>query len=160
MAHIYNLYVNENRTVSNDIKTPVMTRDHMVHDIVVHIPAEVDGTDMGSWFWYFVFVTPKRQKYAIPLALESVTVDDEESYNEYQATVNIGHAITNTSGKVQYAVEAVKTNSSGFVVNEWHTCTYSINIVKTLCREDADAPQQDVYVSKYMRHQLRHLDKQ
>lgn len=128
---IFNFYINEDRTVTNDMSgRTVMLADHKVHTINAHIPAEIDGFDMGTWQWWFIYVTAAGQKFSIPLALSSATNDDDET--EYLAEFAIEHGVTHTAGDVQYAFEAVNVDGETVVLNEWHSRPYKLAVIKTL----------------------------
>lgn len=128
--NIMNLYVYENRSVSNDLSKPILLENINVDTVKVHIPKEIDGTDMGTWAWWFVYQNAKREKYSVPMTLEGVTNDEGEE--EYISTVGLNHGFTGKHGTVMYAIEAVQADGSGAVTHEWHTRTYKLEIVHTL----------------------------
>ena len=128
--NIMNLYVYENRSMSNDLSKPLMLENLNVDNVQIHIPKEIDGTDMGTWAWWFVYQNAKREKYSIPMTLEGVTNDEGEE--EYISTVGLNHGFTGKHGTVMYAIEAVQADGSGTVTHEWHTKTYKLEIVYTL----------------------------
>ena len=128
--NIMNLYVYENRSMSNDLSKPLMLENLNVDNVQIHIPKEIDGTDMGTWAWWFVYQNAKREKYSIPMTLEGVTNDEGEE--EYISTVGLNHGFTGKHGTVMYAIEAVQADGSGAVTHEWHTRTYKLEIVHTL----------------------------
>lgn len=125
-----NLYVYENRSMSNDLSKPLMLENLNVDNIQIHIPKEIDGTDMGTWAWWLIYQNAKREKYSIPMTLEGVTNDEGEE--EYISTVGLNHGFTGKHGTVMYAIEAVQADGSGAVTHEWHTRTYKLEIVHTL----------------------------
>ena len=100
--NVMNLYVYENRSMSNDISKPIMLENLNVDNVQIHIPKEIDGTDMGTWAWWFVYQNAKREKYSIPMTIEGVTNDEEE---EYISTVGLNHGFTGKHGTVMYAIE-------------------------------------------------------
>ena len=128
--NIMHLYVYENRSMSNDLSKPLMLENLNVDNVQIHIPKEIDGTDMGTWAWWLVYQNAKREKYSIPMTLEGVTNDEGEE--EYISTVGLNHGFTGKHGTVMYAIEAVQADGSGAVTHEWHTRTYELNIVHTL----------------------------
>ena len=128
--NIMNLYVYENRSMSNDLSKPLMLENLNVDTVQVHIPKEIDGTDMGTWAWWFVYQNAKREKYSIPMTLEGITNDEGEE--EYISTVGLNHGFTGKHGTVMYAIEAIQADGSGAVTHEWHTKTYKLEIVYTL----------------------------
>ena len=128
--NIMNLYVYENRSMSNDLSRPLMLENLNVDTVKVHIPKEIDGTDMGTWAWWFVYQNAKREKYSIPMTLEGTTSDDGEE--EYISTVGLNHGFTGKHGTVMYAIEAIQADGSGAVTHEWHTKTCKLEIVYTL----------------------------
>lgn len=128
--NIMNLYVYENRSMSNDLSKPLMLENLNVDNVQIHIPKEIDGTDMGTWAWWFVYQNAKREKYSIPMTLEGTTNDDEEE--EYISTVGLNHGFTGKHGTVMYAIEALQADGSGAVTHEWHTKTYKLEVVYTL----------------------------
>lgn len=131
-----NLYVYENRSMSTDISKPIMLENHNVDSVQVHIPQEIDGTDMGTWAWWFVFQNARKEKYSIPMTLEEVTNDDEET--EYISAIDLNHGFTGKSGTVMYAIEAVQADGAGTVTHEWHTRTYKLEIIHTLQGNQAE----------------------
>ena len=128
--NIMNLYVYENRSMSNDLSKPLMLENLNVDNVQIHIPKEIDGTDMGTWAWWLVYQNAKREKYSIPMTLEGVTNDEGEE--EYISTVGLNHGFTGKHGTVMYAIEAVQADGSGTATHEWHTRTYKLEIVHTL----------------------------
>ena len=128
--NIMNLYVYENRSMSNDLSKPLMLENLNVDNVQIHIPKEIDGTDMGTWAWWFVYQNAKREKYSIPMTLEGTTSDDGEE--EYISTVGLNHGFTGKHGTVMYAIEAIQADGSGAVTHEWHTKTYKLEVVYTL----------------------------
>lgn len=128
--NIMNLYVYENRSMSNDLSKPIMLENLNVDNVQIHIPKEIDGTDMGTWAWWFVYQNAKREKYSIPMTIEGVTNDEGEE--EYISTVGLNHGFTGKHGSVMYAIEAVQADGSGAVTHEWHTRAYKLEIVHTL----------------------------
>lgn len=128
--NIMNLYVYENRSISNDLSKPIMLENLNVDTVRIHLPKEIDGTDMGTWAWWFVYQNAKKEKFSIPMILESATNDDEEE--EYIAMVALDHGFTGRHGTVMYAVEALQADGSGAITGEWHTITYKINVLHTI----------------------------
>ena len=128
--NIMNLYVYENRSMSNDLSRPLMLENLNVDNVQIHIPKEIDETDMGTWAWWFVYQNAKREKYSIPMTLEAVTNDEGEE--EYISTVGLNHGFTGKHGTVMYAIEAIQADGSGAVTHEWHTKTCKLEIVYTL----------------------------
>ena len=128
--NIMNLYVYENRSMSNDLSRPLMLENLNVDNVQIHIPKEIDGTDMGTWAWWFVYQNAKREKYSIPMTLEGTSNDDGEE--EYISTVGLNHGFTGKHGTVMYAIEAIQADGSGAVTHEWHTKTYKLEVVYTL----------------------------
>lgn len=134
--NIMNLFVYENRSMSNDLSKPLMLENLNVDNVQIHIPKEIDGTDMGTWAWWFVYQNAKRKKYSIPMTLEGTTSDDGEE--EYISTVGLNHGFTGKHGTVMYAIEAIQANGSGAVTHEWHTKTYKLEVVYTLQGNQAE----------------------
>lgn len=128
--NIMNLYVYENRSMSNDLLKPIMLENLNVDTIQIHIPQTLGGVDMGTWAWWFVYQNAKREKYSIPMTLEGTTNDEGEE--EYISTVGLNHGFTGKYGTVMYAIEAIQADGSGTVTHEWHTKTYKLEIVYTL----------------------------
>lgn len=128
--NIMNLYVYENRNVSNDLSKPILLENLNVDNVQIHIPKEIDGTDMGTWAWWFVYQNAKREKYSIPMTLEGTTNDEGEE--EYISTVGLNHGFTGKHGTVMYAIEALQADGSGTVTHEWHTKTCKLEVVYTL----------------------------
>ena len=128
--NVFNIYVYENRSMSSDLSKPLMLENLNVDNAQVHIPKEIDGTDMGTWAWWFVYQNAKKEKYSIPMTLEGVTNDEGEE--EYISTVGLNHGFTGKHGTVMYAIEAIRADGSGTVTHEWHTKTYKLEIVHTL----------------------------
>lgn len=128
--NIVNLYVYENRSMSSDLSKPLMLENLNVDNVQIHIPKEIDGTDMGTWAWWFVYQNAKREKYSISMTLEGTTNDEGEE--EYISTVGLNHGFTGKHGQVYYAIEAIQADGSGTITGEWHTKTYKEEIVYTL----------------------------
>ena len=128
--NVFNIYVYENRSMSNDLSRPLMLENLNVDNAQIHIPKEIDGTDMGTWAWWLVYQNAKCEKYSIPMTLEGVMNDEGEE--EYISTVSLNHGFTGKHGTAMYAIEAVQADGSGAVTHEWHTRTYKLEIVTTL----------------------------
>jgi hypothetical protein len=116
--------------MSNDLSRPLMLENLNVDTVKVHIPKEIDGTDMGTWAWWFVYLNAKKEKYSIPMTLELTTTDEGEE--EYTSDVTMNHGITGKHGQVSYAIEAIQADGSGTITGEWHTKTCKEEIVYTL----------------------------
>lgn len=134
--NIFNIYVYQNRSMSTDLSRPIMLENFAVDAARIHIPKEIDGTDMGAWAWWFVYVNAKKEKLSIPLVLALVENDDEEE--EYVANVSIGYGITGKSGEISYAIEAIQGDGEGAIVGEWHTRTYRLSVTNTLQGNQAE----------------------
>lgn len=132
----FNIYVYENRSMSSDLSRPIMLENTGVDTAKVHIPHEIDGTDMSAWAWWFVYVNAKKEKYSIPLTLE--WEESEDGTEEYVAEIGLGYGMTGKSGEISYAIEAIQGDGEGAIVGEWHTRTYRLSVTNTLQGNQAE----------------------
>ena len=126
----FNIYVYENRSMSSDLSRPIMLENTGVDTARVHVPGEIDGTDMSTWAWWFVYVNAKKEKYSIPLTFAKV--ESEDGTKEYVADFELGYGLTGKSGNISYAIEAIQGDESGAIIGEWHTRTYGLSVTNTL----------------------------
>ena len=129
MADVFNFYVQDDRTIQFNIAEPILLEDKDVTEFQFRIPKSLNGFDMSTWAWWFVYVNPKKEKYSYPLTL----TDDEDEPEDYSvATFSINYGITEKEGGLQFALEVIDADEGGNVLHEWHTKTYSTSVTWTL----------------------------
>lgn len=129
MADIFDFYVYDDRSIQFELAEPIMLEDKDVTQFRFRIPKSLNGFDMSTWAWWFVYVNPKKEKYSIPLIL----VNDEDDPDNFSvATFSINYGITEKEGGIQFALEVIDADEGGNVLHEWHTRTYSTSVTWTL----------------------------
>lgn len=129
MADVFNFYVQDDRSIQFNIAEPIMLEDKDVTEFQFRIPKTLNGFDMSTWAWWFVYVNPKKEKYSYPLTL----TDDEDEPEDYSvATFSINYGITEKDGGIQFALEVIDADEGGNVLHEWHTRTYHTAVIWTL----------------------------
>lgn len=129
MADVFNFYVQDDRSIQFNIAEPILLEDKDVTEFQFRIPKSLNGFDMSTWAWWFVYVNPKKEKYSYPLTL----TDDEDEPADYSvATFSINYGITEKEGRMQFALEVIDADDGGNVLHEWHTRTYSTSVTWTL----------------------------
>lgn len=129
MADVFNFYVQDDRSIQFNIAEPIMLEDKDVTEFEFRIPKSLNGFDMSTWAWWFVYVNAKREKFSIPLTL----VDDEDEPDSFStATFSINYGITEKDGGIQFALEVIDADAGGNVLHEWHTRTYNTSVIWTL----------------------------
>lgn len=129
MADVFNFYVQDDRSIQFNIAEPILLEDKDVTEFQFRIPKTLNGFDMSTWAWWFVYVNPKKEKYSYPLTL----TDDEDEPDDYSvATFSINYGITEKEGGLQFALEAIDADAGGNVLHEWHTRTYHTAVIWTL----------------------------
>lgn len=129
MAEIFEFYVNDNRSITFKLSEPIMLEDNGVSDWRFHIPNVVNGLDATGWQWWLVYVNAKNEKYTIPLTLE-YDYDRPDAYSI--ATYTVDYGMSCKVGNVRFSLEAIDADTGGTILHEWHTKTYSTNVVDTL----------------------------
>lgn len=129
MADVFNFYVQDDRSIQFNIAEPILLEDKDVTEFQFRIPKSLNGFDMSTWAWWFVYVNPKKEKYSYPLTL----TDDEDEPEDYSvATFSINYGITEKEGGLQFALEVIDADAGGNVLHEWHTRTYHTAVIWTL----------------------------
>ena len=129
MADVFNFYVQDDRSIQFNIAEPILLEDKDVTEFQFRIPKSLNGFDMSTWAWWFVYVNPKKEKYSYPLTL----TDDEDEPDDYSvATFSINYGITEKEGGLQFALEVIDADAGGNVLHEWHTRTYHTAVIWTL----------------------------
>lgn len=129
MADVFNFYVKDDRSIQFNIAEPILLEDKDVTEFQFRIPKSLNGFDMSTWAWWFVYVNPKKKKYSIPLIL----VNDEDDPDNFSvATVSINYGITEKEGGIQFALEVIDADAGGTILHEWHTRTYHTAVIWTL----------------------------
>lgn len=129
MADVFNFYVKDDRSIQFNIAEPILLEDKDVTEFQFRIPKSLNGFDMSTWAWWFVYVNPKKEKYSYPLTL----TDDEDEPEDYSvATFSINYGITEKEGGLQFALEVIDADEGGNVLHEWHTRTYHTAVIWTL----------------------------
>ena len=129
MAEIFDFYVNDNRSITFKLSEPIMLEDNGVSDWRFHIPNTVNGLDATGWAWWLVYVNAKNEKYTIPLTLE-YDYDRPDAYSI--ATYTVDYGMSCKVGNIKFSLEAIDADTGGTILHEWHTKTYSTNVVDTL----------------------------
>lgn len=135
MAEIFDFYVNDNRTITFKLTEPIMLEDNGVSDWRFHIPNTVNGLDATGWAWWLVYVNAKNEKYTIPLTLE-YDYDRPDAYSI--ATYTVDYGMSCKVGNIRFSLEAIDADTGGTILHEWHTKTYSTNVVDTLQGNQAE----------------------
>jgi len=132
MAEIFNFYVQDNRSIQfpkNNLLEPIMQEDYNVATWRFRIPKTLNGIDMTSWAWWFVYTNAKNEKFSELLTLVD-DIDEPDSFST--ADYSIDYGISYHPGSFQFSLEAINADSGGEVLNEWHTKTYAHKVDKTL----------------------------
>lgn len=129
MADIFEFYVYDDRSIQFALAEPIMLEDKDVTEFRFRIPKSLNGFDMSSWVWWFVYENAAGIKYSVPMVLVD-DADDPENYS--LSSVSIGYGMSGYAGKLRFAIEVVNADSGGNVLNEWHTKTYDTIVEKTL----------------------------
>ena len=129
MAEIFDFYINDNRSITFKLSEPIMLEDNGVSDWRFHIPNTVNGLDATGWQWWLVYVNAKNEKYTIPLTLE-YDYDRPDAYSI--ATYTVDYGMSCKVGNVKFSIEAIDADTGGTILHEWHTKTYTTNVVDTL----------------------------
>ena len=129
MSDVFDFYVYDDRSIQFTIAEPIMLEDKDVTELRFRIPKTLNGFDMTTWAWWFIYVNAKKEKFSIPLTL----TDDEDEPEDYSvATFSINYGITEKEGGIQFALEAIDADAGGTVLHEWHTRTYHTAVIWTL----------------------------
>lgn len=129
MADIFDFYVYDDRSIRYEMAEPIMLEDKDVTEIRFRIPKSLNGFDMSTWAWWFIYVNARHEKYSIPLTL----VDDEDEPDTYSiATFSINYGITGKDGAIDFALEVIDADEGGEILHEWHTRTYTTSVILTL----------------------------
>ena len=129
MADVFNFYVQDDRSIQFNIAETILLEDKDVTEFQFRIPKSLNGFDMSTWAWWFVYVNPKKEKYSYPLTL----TDDEDEPDDYSvATFSINYGITEKEGGIQFALEVIDADAGGTILHEWHTRTYHTAVIWTL----------------------------
>lgn len=129
MADIFVFYVYDDRSIQFALAEPIMLEDKDVTQFRFRIPKSLNGFDMSTWAWWFVYVNAKKEKYSIPLIL----ANDEDEPNDFSvATVSINYGITEKEGDIQFALDVIDADEGGNILHEWHTRTYNTYVTWTL----------------------------
>lgn len=129
MADIFDFYVYDDRSIQFAIAEPIMLEDKDVTQFRFRIPKSLNGFDMSTWAWWFVYVNALGTKYSVPLTL----TDDEDDPDNYStATFTVNYGMSEKSGKVSFAIEVIDANTGGDILHEWHTKTYTTTVEETL----------------------------
>jgi hypothetical protein len=126
---IFDFYVYDDRSIQFTLAEPILLEDKDVTGFRFRIPKMLNGFDMSTWAWWFVYVNAKKEKFSIPLTL----TDDEDEPEDYSvATFSINYGITEKEGGIQFAIEVIDADAGGTVLHEWHTRTYHTAVIWTL----------------------------
>lgn len=129
MADVFDFYVHDDRTITFEIAEPIMMEDTGVTDFQFHVPKSLNGLDMTSWAWWFVFVNAEGTTITKPLVLS----DDPERPLEYSVgTYTVEYGMSHKAGTVSFALESINADSGGTILNEWHTYSYQTGVKDTL----------------------------
>lgn len=129
MADIFDFYVYDDRSIQFTLAEPIMLEDKDVTQFRFRIPKSLNGFDMSTWAWWFVYVNALGTKYSVPLTL----TDDEDDPDNYStATFTVNYGMSEKSGKVSFAIEVIDANTGGDILHEWHTKTYTTTVEETL----------------------------
>ena len=129
MADIFDFYVYDDRSIRFAIAEPIMLEDKDVTQFRFRIPKVLNGFDMSTWAWWFVYVNALGIKYSVPLTL---TDDEDEPDNYSTATFTVNYGMSEKSGKVSFAIEVIDADTGGDILHEWHTKTYTTTVEATL----------------------------
>ena len=155
MADIFDFYVYDNRSIRFVLAEPIMMEDKNVTQFRFRIPKSLNGFDMSSWAWWFVYVNSNGEKYSSPLIL----TDDEDDPEIFStATYTIGYGISGKSGKISFALEVINADSvTGEIINEWHTKTYYTSVEATLQGNQAEYSEDESDIISALIQQVQTL---
>ena len=129
MADIFDFYVYDDRSIKFALAEPIMLEDKDVTQFRFRIPKSLNGFDMSTWAWWFVYVNANKEKYSIPLVL----ADDEDEPEEFSdSTISLNYGMTGKVGTISFALEVIDVDEGGNVLHEWHTRTYNTSVIWTL----------------------------
>ena len=154
MAERYDFYVHDNRKITFNLTEPIMREDNHVTDWVIHIPKTLNELEVSEWSWCLVYVNAKGEKRREPLELS----DDPESPLEKNiGTYSVDYGMSIKAGTVLFAIEGKNADTSGTVLNEWHTYTYEHKVKETIQGDDAeyDDSQKDVMAALIVQVQTK-----
>ncbi|MEE3404573.1 MAG: hypothetical protein VZR73_10870, partial [Acutalibacteraceae bacterium] len=154
MAERYDFYVHDNRKITFNLTEPIMREDNHVTDWVIHIPKTLNELEASEWSWCLVYVNAKGEKRREPLELS----DDPESPLEKNiGTYSVDYGMSIKAGTVLFAIEGKNADTSGTVLNEWHTYTYEHKVKETIQGDDAeyDDSQKDVMAALIVQVQTK-----
>ena len=154
MAERYDFYVHDNRKITFNLTEPIMREDNHVTDWVIHIPKTLNELEVSEWSWCLVYVNAKGEKRREPLELS----DDPESPLEKNiGTYSVDYGMSVKAGTVLFAIEGKNADTSGTVLNEWHTYTYEHKVKETIQGDDAeyDDSQKDVMAALIVQVQTK-----
>lgn len=137
MADIFDFYVYDDRSIQFALAEPIMLEDKDVTQFRFRIPKVLNGIDMTSWEWWFIFVNAKKVKYTTQLTL---TDDEDDPDNFSVATYTVGYGFSGYVGQVSFSIEALNVIGED-IVNEWHTRTYTTTVTDTLQGSRAVIPE-------------------
>ena len=129
MADVFDLYVKDNRTIQFKFTEPIMLEDNHVTDWVFHIPRILNNLDVSGWAWWLVHINARGQKYSELLTLSE---DPESPLDKCVATYTVDYSMSIRAGVVRFSLEAINADTSGTILNEWHTQTYQAKVQDTL----------------------------
>ena len=129
MSDVFDFYVYDDRSIQFKLAEPIMLEDKDVTQFRFRIPKSLNGFDMSTWAWWFVYVNALGTKYSVPLTL---TDDEDEPDNYSVATFTVNYGMSEKSGKVSFAIEVIDANTGGDILHEWHTKTYTTTVEETL----------------------------
>lgn len=135
MAEIFNFYVYDDRTIRHGEIEPIMQEDHKVAVWRFRIPKTLNSIDMTGYAWWFVYVNAKGEKYSEPLTLTN-SVDEPDLYSV--ADYELDYGVTYNPGSFSFALEAIDADTSGNILHEWHTKTYTNAVTSTLQGNQAE----------------------
>lgn len=144
MADVFRFYVYDDRSIQFNLAEPIMLEDKNVTQFVFRIPKSINGFDMTTWSWWFVYVNALHHKYSVPL----VFTDDEDEPDEYaNATYTVDYGMSGTAGTISFALEAINADATtSEILNEWHTYTYTTRVISTLQGNQAEFEQSEIDV--------------
>ena len=130
MADIFNFFAYDDRSIQFEIAEPIMLEDSNVTQFRFRIPKVLNGLDMHTWSWWFVYENASAEKYSVPLIL----ADDEDDPDNYcLATYTVDTGMSGKAGRIRFALEVIDADSTtGEILHEWHTMTYTTNVINTL----------------------------
>lgn len=130
MADIFTFLVCDDRSIQYSLTKPIMLEDSNVTQFLFKIPKVISGLDMSEWVWWLVYENTNAEKYSVPLTL----VDDEVDPENYALAIYmVDQGLSGKAGRIRFALEVIDADSTtGNILHEWHTKTYSTNVVSTL----------------------------